>query len=494
MIHNICEEINEGKNVRENLIQLNQLIKTDKDMDVFLDEYYEYETCFIGLLDDEDAKVRKNIVKLLGKVGDPVLLKPLFEHYQAENTQFLKADYLAAMASFEYETYLPQLKERRETLEGQERTKHSIEEMKQLQKLIWKLEPPKKHTFYKKDRNENILLIIPRGHEAAVMEEIQKIPDTEGKAIAGGCLVKTGHLDMVAKIRTYQAILFDFYPKTIHSFDGADIGKEIMESGLVDFIQKRHKESHAFLFRVDIKGVKDMTKKNQMARTLSLYVEEHSDGRMINEPSMYEVEIRVIAGAKGVRVFLKLSAMKDERFMYRKYAMATSMQPAKAALMMHYLKPYMKEDGNILDPFCGTGTLLIERAFAGTYKSLYGLDISGQAVQAAWENSQRAKKVLNLVQRNFNDFKHEYTFDEIITDMPRQSAHMKYKQLEYLYQLLFVRSRELMAEKAVMAVYCEDAQMMERCLNENKWLTRVKKIPMSKDQTSWLYILRKLYN
>ena len=180
--------------------------------------------------------------------------------------------------------------------------------------------------------------------------------------------------------------------------------------------------------------------------------------------------------------------------MYRKYAMATSMQPAKAALMMHYLKPYMKEEANILDPFCGTGTLLIERAFAGAYKSLYGLDISGQAVQAAWENSQRAKKVLNLVQRNFNDFKHEYTFDEIITDMPRQSAHMKYKQLEYLYQLLFVRSRELMAEKAVMAVYCEDAQMMERCLNENKWLTRVKKIPMSKDQTSWLYILRKLYN
>ena len=150
MIHNICEEINEGKNVRENLIQLNQLIKTDKDMDVFLDEYYEYETCFIGLLDDEDAKVRKNIVKLLGKVGDPVLLKPLFEHYQAENTQFLKADYLSAMVSFEYETYLPQLKDRRETLDGQERTKHSIEEMKQLQKLIWKLEPPKKHTFYKK--------------------------------------------------------------------------------------------------------------------------------------------------------------------------------------------------------------------------------------------------------------------------------------------------------------------------------------------------------
>jgi tRNA G10 N-methylase Trm11 len=155
---------------------------------------------------------------------------------------------------------------------------------------------------------------------------------------------------------------------------------------------------------------------------------------------------------------------------------------------MRYLKPYMKADANVLDPFCGTGTLLIERAFSSKVKSLYGLDISAPAVQAAWDNSQRAGKILNLVQRNFNDFRHEYTFDEIITDMPRQTANIKQKQLEHVYQLLFVRSRELLAEQGILAVYCEDEYLMERYLKENSWLKRCKKIVMTKEKTSFIII------
>ena len=221
-----------------------------------------------------------------------------------------------------------------------------------------------------------------------------------------------------------------------------------------------------------------------------MYLEENSGGQLINEPSFYEVEFRLIAGKKGFRVFLKLASLKDERFNYRKYAMSTSMQPSKAALMMKYVQPYFKEDANVLDPFCGTGTLLIERVLAGKCKSTYGLDISGQAIQAAWENSRRADKMLNLIQRNFNDFKHEYKFDEILTDMPRQSSSVKSKQLEYLYELLFLKSRELMADQAVLAVYCENKELMDRQISRNRWLKCLKRIPMSKDQTTWLFILQ----
>ena len=125
MIKKTCAEIYEGKNLRENLIQLNQMVKSESVLDDFLDEYYEHETCFTGLLENDDAKVRKNAVKLLGKVGDPVLLDILFQHYEAEETQFLKGDYLAAMAGFEYKSYLPELKKRYRILEGQE-----LEEMR----------------------------------------------------------------------------------------------------------------------------------------------------------------------------------------------------------------------------------------------------------------------------------------------------------------------------------------------------------------------------
>ncbi len=494
MIHQLCSEIIKGNNIREHLISLNKEIKDEQQLDRFLDVYYEHESLFNHFLDHEDAKVRKNAIKLLGRVADPVLLETLLNHYMNEETQFLKSEYLYALACFDYKEQIPMFNERLEVLSKEPMTKHSIEEMKALRSLIWKEEPPKKHSFTYSSSEEKVLLVVPRGHESMVMEELEQIPDTQAKSIVGGCIVKTKHLSEVRKIRTYQAILFDFYPANIESLDGKNVGEMLLNHNLMGYLGNHFKEKYPFVFRVDVKGIKEINKKNQLAYDISSYLENNSQGMLINDSSYYEIEIRVIANPKGCRVFLRFAGLSDPRFTYRKYAMSTSMQPAKAALMMRYLKPYMKEDANVLDPFCGTGTLLIERAFSGKVKSLYGLDISEPAIQAAWDNSQRAGKVINLVQRNFNDFKHEYVFDEIITDMPRQTGTIKQRQVEYVYQLLFVRSRELLAENGILAVYCEDEYLMERYLKESPWLKRCKKIVMTKDKTSFIYILQKLYN
>lgn len=491
MIKKICAEIYEGKNLRENLIQLNQMIKSEVVLDDFLDEYYEHEACFTGLLENDDAKVRKNAVKLLGRVGDPVLLDILFQHYEAEKTQFLKGDYLAAMAGFEYKRYLPELKKRCRILESQERTKHSAEEMKQLQKLIWKAEPPKRHSFCGDEIDNRILLIVPGGHEETVLKQVENIPETHGRVMTGGCLVTTRNLEKVRQIRTFQAILFDFYPALISSMDGETIGKKILKEGLIPYIEDRHVEKRPFMFRVDVKGMKDIAKKNQLAKALSKCLEENSGGMLVNEPSFYEVEIRVIAaGTKGSRVFLKLTSMSDKRFLYRKWTTSTSMHPAKAALIIQYAETYLKPEANILDPFCGTGTLLIERAAKVSFKSMYGLDISEQAVQATRENSRRAGTTIHVVHRNFNDFKHEYKFDEILTDMPRTENLRERDSASHLYELLFTRGRELLAPQGIMVVYSEDGKLMEKKLAENPWIHRIQRIPMAKDHTSWLYILQ----
>lgn len=79
MIQKLCEEILAGNNVRENLIELNKRIKEDSELDRFLDVYYEYETQFYALFQDEDAKVRKNVIKIFGRVADPVLLDMLLQ-------------------------------------------------------------------------------------------------------------------------------------------------------------------------------------------------------------------------------------------------------------------------------------------------------------------------------------------------------------------------------------------------------------------------------
>lgn len=351
MVSKLCEEICAGTNVRENLIQLNQIVKDEAFLDCFLDEYYENEAVFMGLLDNEDAKVRKNIIKLLGRVADQVLMEPLFEHYLKEETQFLKSDYLSALAEFEYKKYLPELKERWKELSNQEMTKHSQEEMKQLKKLIWKIEPPKRHTFNGYSMENKLLFIVSRGHEADVLKQMEEIPETSGKTIPGGCLVTTKQLEEVCKIRTFQAVLFDFYREAIHSKDGKEIGEKILNAGMTEYIQKRHKEETPFLFRVEVKGVKDISEKNRLAKDLSEYLEKYGKGKMINEPSFYEIEVRVIVGSKGSRIFLKLTCLPDERFSYRKYVTSSSMHPTKAALAIHYALPYLRADANILDPF-----------------------------------------------------------------------------------------------------------------------------------------------
>jgi len=66
---------------------------------------------------------------------------------------------------------------------------------------------------------------------------------------------------------------------------------------------------------------------------------------------------------------LSFHTLPDKRFVYRKNAIAASIHPSAAALMMELASPYLKEDAQIMDPFCGVGTMLIERDTPGARKA-----------------------------------------------------------------------------------------------------------------------------
>lgn len=70
---------------------------------------------------------------------------------------------------------------------------------------------------------------------------------------------------------------------------------------------------------------------------------------------------------------MKLFTLKDTRFSYRKESYAAAMAPVQAALLMELSKPWLVDGAQVLDPFCGVGTLLVERVKAGNADPLYGL-------------------------------------------------------------------------------------------------------------------------
>jgi tRNA (guanine6-N2)-methyltransferase len=71
-----------------------------------------------------------------------------------------------------------------------------------------------------------------------------------------------------------------------------------------------------------------------------------------------------------------------------------SLRPAVAAAMVRLSAP--RPEDRVLDPFCGAGTLLIERDAAGPHGLMIGSDISAEALAAAEANIGPRHKPLEL--------------------------------------------------------------------------------------------------
>jgi len=79
--------------------------------------------------------------------------------------------------------------------------------------------------------------------------------------------------------------------------------------------------------------------------------------------------------------------LTDRTMRHREYKVANlpgSLRPTIAAAAVQLSKP--ADDDIFLDPTCGAGTLLLERAYEGPHQMLYGGDISDEAVSATLTN------------------------------------------------------------------------------------------------------------
>jgi len=157
---------------------------------------------------------------------------------------------------------------------------------------------------------------------------------------------------------------------------------------------------------------------------------------------------------------VKLYTLADHRFDYRREVVASSIAPVNAALTAALAEKYLKEGAQILDPFCGVGTMLLERNRRVAANPMYGVDIFGEAIEKARENTRRDGSVVNYINRDFFDFTHGYLFDEIITDMPRITAQGKGEELAQLYRRFFEKALTHLKEEAVMILYTMNPELV----------------------------------
>jgi 23S rRNA G2445 N2-methylase RlmL len=121
-----------------------------------------------------------------------------------------------------------------------------------------------------------------------------------------------------------------------------------------------------------------------LKRMVELGITERRDHTWRLDEEAADVEFWATQIGDELLLAIRLS---DERLRHRDYKIAHrpgSLRPAAAAAMAWLSDP--RDDDIILDPFCGVGTLLIERAHLGRYRNLIGSDRDPGAIRAAREN------------------------------------------------------------------------------------------------------------
>ena len=465
----ILKELVDKQNIRTNLSSLRQIIKDEEQKNKLFETVVEKEDLFFSFLQSEDAKTRKNAALLLGDLAYQNALIALYEGYASETTLFVKASYLQAMAELDVKDKIFDLKDALEQLletePEPENKKHVDEEIRALRKIVIRVEGITKHTPDIKGKKVKVILFTNRTQRETIRRSVEC-----GVACLHplGVLVETEELGKLMQLRTYREMAFPLNMEGLLSDNPVEAAKKVWESDIIGLLNAVHKEEQPYYFRIECKSAMDLEKRSAFTRKLATELESLSKGQLINSTSDYEVELRLIANKDGLFFpCVRLLTIKNNRFDYRKNAIAASIHPSTAALIMELAKDYLKENAQIMDPFCGVGTMLIERNKKVPAKEMYGTDIFGEAIAFARENTELAGMRVNYIHRDFMDFKHDYLFNEIITNMPVRGTKTK-QEMDVFYGAFFEKVKTHLFKDGIIIMYTNEIGFVKKQLRLHK--------------------------
>jgi len=288
---------------------------------------------------------------------------------------------------------------------------------------------------------------------------------------------------VVVSVTDYKSLynVRTFYEALLCNKQGFSLNKENVNSYIVNtlknnFISSCHKDNNSpFYYRVEVRSTMNKQKKIDLIEGVKKSINDSLNGSYINNPSLYEFEIRIVEKEDKYNVFFKLYTVEDSRYNYRVTDLPASINPTTAAILMNEIKGYLKDDAEVMDAFCGTSTMLIERSFVKKYKSLTGIDISEEAVEFSKINANNVPLKIELVCENILKYEGP-EFDEIISNMPFGNRVSNHELNVTLYRRFIASLDKLLKENGVAFLLTSEIGLMKELVNKNKKLKLVKNI------------------
>jgi tRNA G10 N-methylase Trm11 len=455
------------------------------------------------LLQHSDPKVRKNVCGIIGELGDPAYLESLYRAYSSEDQLFVRYSYVLAIGNCGSAVDAERLRALQEDLLLKEKeskddsslitnNKHLNEEKLALTRAIDKLSPPVRHEFKGFEYPVPMLLTVMNYQYQLTLKELEE-NSIEGRLVEEGILIEEKDLDKVYSCRTFYELFYPLDECKDLQFDYKEIASAIIDANIVGFLNQCHSsESNSpFGYRIEFKTADYNRDRSEFVKNLARELDENSSGALKNSPSSYEVEIRIVEKNNLCSVYLKLYSFKDSRFDYRKNDLATSINPVTAAIVMKSIEKWIESSAKVIDPFCGTGTMLIERAKLEEYETLTGVDIFRTAISAAATNSKLATVDIDLMDEDILEYSTSELFDELITNMPfdnKSATHNKYADL----YSGFVKKIPMLVRRGGMAfIYTIEKQLFREVLADNEKLELLQEIKIESGRlTPHVFVIR----
>lgn len=467
------------ENPRGILSVIRDIIKKEKPRGIFMRAMGSSKGKLGEFLQHSDPKVRKNVCGIISELGDSAYLESLYSAYDSEEQLFVKSSYILAIGNCGgildaekltsiYEELIKKEKAKIDNSENKKDEKHINEEKRALTKSIAKLSPPVKHEFIGFKNPVPMILTTMNDHfQMTLMDLKQK--SINGTLVTEGIHIKEKDIKNIYTCRTFYELLFPLEACNKLELNYKTIAAAIVKADIVSFLNQCHgsDKNTPFWYRVEYRTTDYSKDRSEFVKNLSRELDEISGGNLKNSPSSYEIEIRIVEENNRCKVFLKLYTIKDNRFDYREKVLGASINPVTSAIVMKSIEKWLKPNSKVIDPFCGVGTMLIERAKLKGYKTLTGVDIFNVAIEAATINSNLANVKIDLISEDIVEFRSFDLYDEMISNMPFESKSGRGFDAK-LYSKFVGRIPSLVRPGGMVFLYTVEKTLLKESLLGNK--------------------------
>jgi 23S rRNA G2445 N2-methylase RlmL len=421
----------------------------------------------VQALSDDDPKVRKNVAVALGKLADPASADALIEQLHAEPMHYVRPSIILSLGQIGGELVRGALEDYRPQTEEEARAA----------RLALERNAPATNAILL-DLPFRALLDIQclDGVEAILLDELRELGQ-RGEPRPG--MVRThwdGALRDLLRSRCHASAVF---PVRAPRFDGIpdpwDVAEIIAESEAIGYILALTERGDGPIhYRVHYEPPPRTSPRRSVWVEAFIDAFRPTQAEFVNSPSRYSWELIVSYRHGHWYVGARPTAYPDPRFDYRVADVPAAINPSLAAAMARVIG--RAEGLVVLDPFCGSGTPLVEYDRLIPTAQLIGVDNDADALRAAERNLAAAglaakarliegdsRALERLLERHGTP-----AADVIITNLPYGVRVGSYDELLDLYPAWFAQAAGVLRGDGWMGFVAKDDALVRRCLRDSR--------------------------